>query len=302
MKTKNSKSVIRFFFRDRVEDISFLPFFRIVIGLFTFIHFFLIIPDLGTLYGTDSIIDQDLMSFFKPEIVPSLTQTTDFFLGWANLSDQSTMSTVAFTYLILCLFLIFGFLTRYAAFLLIIVHIIIFRGSILYSYGVDSITSIALFYCLIFPVGSRYSIDNLLFDKQSISPSPYRKILQLHLCLIYVSSGFVKLMGIDWRSGEAIWQAIHQIRHNIFLDINYDLVGHYPILAIMFSWGALLIELFYPLLVFRSDIRNYGLMLICLLHVGIAICLGLYYFSLLMIIMNLTAFLKLNSKYLSKYF
>ncbi|TKC12409.1 hypothetical protein FA048_01975 [Pedobacter polaris] len=302
MKNKKSKSLIRFFFRNRVEDVSFLPFFRIAIGFFSLIHFLLIIPDFGTLYGKDSIINGAIMSSFKPATIPNLTQTTDFLLGWANLSDKATMSIVVIIYSILCVFLILGFLTRYAAFFLIILHIIIFKGSILYSYGADSITSIALFYCFVFPLGTMYSLDHILFDKKIVSPSPYRKILQLHLCLIYVSSGFVKLTGMDWRSGEAIWQAIHQIRHNILLDVNYDVIGNYPVLAILFSWSVLLIELFYPLLVFKSNIRNYGLILICLLHIGIAVSLGLYYFSLLMIIINVTAFLNLNSKYLSKNF
>ncbi|MFC4143371.1 hypothetical protein [Pedobacter mendelii] len=301
MRNKKIKSVIRFFLRDRVEDVSFMPFFRLSIGIFSLIHFLLIIPDFETLYGKDGIIDSAIMNAFKPKIIPSLAQSNDFLFGWANLSDKVIMSTVAVVYLVFCMFLILGFLTRYAALLLIILHTVIFRGQILYSYGVDSITSIALFYCFIFPVGKKYSLDSIFFKQKNGSPSPYRKILQLHLCLIYVSSGFVKLMGVDWRSGEAIWQATHQIRHNIFFDVNFDVMGNYAFLPILLSWSTLIIELFYPLLVFTSRISNFSLLLISVLHIGIAVSLGLYYFSLLMIIMNLTAFLNLNSKYLSRF-
>ncbi|WP_316753680.1 HTTM domain-containing protein [Pedobacter gandavensis] len=294
MTNKITQNFFKFFIRKRNEDVFFLPFFRISIGLFSFFHFLFLWKDFYNLYRRNGLVEEGIMLAFKPKIIPNINQVTEFLFGWTHQSEKEMLMIIMVIYLALCLCLTFGLLSRLSALLLLFLHLVIFKGAPLYSYGVDNLTSIALFYCFLFPVGAQYAIDQKLFSKRQVNPSPYRKILQLHLSLIYISSGFVKLTGSDWRSGEAIWQSVHLLKHNLLISIDYDVMAIYPVVALAISWSVVLIELFYPFLMFSKKFNKGGLIILISMHLGIAICLGLYYFSLLMILLSLAAFLNFD--------
>jgi hypothetical protein len=290
------KKIYKFFFRNRAEDYLFLPFFRLAIGLFAFMHFMFMKGDFYRLYDSKGIVDGYIMSAFKPDIVPNVIQTGNILFGWTNLSEHGILTAFFCLYLILCTFLTLGLFSRLSAFLLLLVHLIIFKGAPLYSYGVDNITSIVLFYCLLFPVGAQYSIDQLFQKKASITPSPYRRILQLHLCIIYSSSGFDKLIGRDWRNGEAIWQSIHLLKFDLPFTINYDFLATHSWVAMILSLGTVTLEIFYPVLLFHKRLRYWGLISVLFLHFGIAITMGLYFFSILMCLLSILAFFDLDKR------
>ncbi|PMD87951.1 hypothetical protein BWI97_25540, partial [Siphonobacter sp. BAB-5405] len=127
-----------------------------------------------------------------------------------------------------------------------------------------------------------------------VNPSPYRKILQLHLCIVYFASGVEKIIGDNWRNGESIWKSLHLPGFTSAVSMDYEFLSTLPMLALIIGWSVVLIELLYPLFIWKQPYRNIGLLLVCSMHLGILLCLGLYYFSSLMIILNLTAFLDLS--------
>lgn len=286
-----------FLYKERKEDYYFLGFFRVVIGLFLLVHFLFFMKDFYILYAKDGLINYDVMTSFT-SLRLNASFISDFIIERIAVSEYMSYTIICVFYIILSVCLIIGLFTRISSLFFILLHIAIFEGSPLYSYGVDIFSSIALFYCFFFPTNVQFSLDKIIFKKQRRNPGPYRKILQIHLCIVYVSSGFVKLLGEDWRTGEAIWQALHQIRHNVTIPLNFDFLSAFPIVLLLLSWFVVLIELLYPFILFIKKIRPFGITAVICLHLGIAVSLGLYFFSVLMILLTICAFLDLNKEIL----
>lgn len=113
------------------------------------------------------------------------------------------------------------------------------------------------------------------------------RILQLHLCVVYLATGIDKTMGSDWWDGEAIWRSIQ------FYGLPYlqtlTLASHVWLAKLM-SWGTLLIESGYPVFIWPRKTRAFFVTAILGLHIGIAATLGLWSFSAMMIVLTFSAF------------
>src|SRR5206468_8546900 len=107
------------------------------------------------------------------------------------------------------------------------------------------------------------------------------------LCIMYMASGLEKAMGSQWWNGEAIWIALQQDQ---FHQVNIDWMANVPFVAKLLCWGTLLVETCYPLAMLWTRTRKYWLAAIVMMHLGIAIFLGLHLFGSLMILLNLSAF------------
>src|SRR5690554_3351405 len=209
---KHGQAVRRFFFRRRPQDYYFLPFFRIATALLVFVHCCATWQDFRLLYGKEGVLSPDLAELFKESWIPSFNQI-NLFLS-ENFSTPEPTNAFVFQALVLggSLLLAVGLFARPAAILLLLLQLVLAKGSYLYAYGIDYFKTIALFYCCVFPVGSQWSVDNKFFRQgagASANPTPFRRVLQLHLSLVYFFSGLDKVLGFNWRNGEAVWKALH---------------------------------------------------------------------------------------------
>ena len=115
----------------------------------------------------------------------------------------------------------------------------------------------------------------------------FRRVLQLHMCLIYFFGGIAKCVGLGWWNGVSIWRAL--TRPPFDLLPAHTLVawkGVLPILGI----SVCLIETGYAFFIWPKKTRFLWLTLIIAMHVGIALTMGMYLFGLIMIVLNLAAF------------
>ena len=163
-------------------------------------------------------------------------------------------------------------------------------------YGVDRFKAISLFYCCVFPLGSSFSIDRKIFRYEDPNPSPYRKIIQIHLCFVYFFSGVDKAMGINWWNGVSFWKAIHLPSFVSDFNFNYDFMADYPFITIAIGWATVITEIMYPFFIWPKNTRNFWLTMTIMMHVGIIIFLNLSFFGTLMILLNLLAFLNLSGR------
>jgi hypothetical protein len=290
------KRVYKFIFLNRRMDSNFLYLFRILIGFFVLVHFVSIIADFDNLYSRNGVIDQHFMSLFKPTFIPAFSSIASLTEKYIGLKEQAVILGFITAYIILSLCLITGFLTRVSSILLLLAHLILAQGTVVFSYGVDVFTTISLFYCCVFPVAHNVSLDKKIFNLKDVNPSPYRKILQLHLTIVYFASGFEKLVGDVWRNGEAIWQVLNLLRPSFSQNFNYSFFANNPTLLVFSGWAVVVVELLYPVFIWNPKLKNLWLTLTCLLHLGIAFFMGLYYFASIMILLNLLAFLDLRGK------
>lgn len=247
---------------------QWLSLFRIGTATILFASFISLWPDYDRLFSAEGLADRQLFLLQHPAAIdhPAL---------------QPGVEWMRFAYLIGCILLAAGFFTRIAAAALMLLQYLIFTSYYSsFSYGFDYIASSCLFYCLLFPIDRKRDTGAVLS----------LRFLQAHVCIIYFFAGLGKLLGPTWRNGEALWKAVVQPGFESFFKPDLHFLGAYPTLWVIGGWAVALLEISYPVLIWPKRVRSLWLWAIISLHIGIALLMGLYFFSALMILLNLAAF------------
>lgn len=283
----------KYFSRYKKEDRMFFPFFRISLGLFFLVHFLSTLVDFNILFTNDGLVPLDVISLLKVEGIPTLNIIIKL-LNNIGIDNVCTIYIIA--YITCCTTLTIGLFSRMSAIVILFLHIILFQSSNIYMYGVDFFKSISMFYCVVFPVGSKISLDAVLLKKREYNPSPYRNLLRIHLSIVYFTSGLDKAFGINWWNGESIWKSLHLAGFKSYIIRDYDLLRIYPIIPLFIGVLTVLIEILYPFFMWKKGTRSFWLILVICLHIGIIIAMNLYFFGVMMILLNLSGFLNLEEK------
>src|SRR5262249_27032635 len=138
----------------------------------------------------------------------------------------------------------------------------------------------------------------------SVSANVAIRLLQVHLCVIYMVSGLSKLQGSAWWGGTAVWSTLanfefapmaFEINHVQVYNEFLRLLGRHQLLLNTFLTGAglftLAFEIGYAFLIWRPSTRWVFLSGAIVLHGLIGLFMGLKTFSLMMLVMNM-AFLR----------
>ena len=166
----------------------------------------------------------------------------------------------------------------------------------LLSYGADNLTTIGLFYLMIAPFPDPWSIDRILRPRTHGGPRLlgfHRRALQLHLCLIYFFGGLTKCLGAGWWNGTNIWRSLTIPPFNV-LPIHW--VASVGFLLLPAGVAICLLEVTYPILIWWRPLRKAVLVMICVMHLAIALLMGMVLFGTIMIILNLAAFWSFKDK------
>jgi hypothetical protein len=150
--------------------------------------------------------------------------------------------------------------------------------------------TIGLFYLMLSPLPDRYSLDQLW---RKLSPKDpqligfFRRVLQVHLCLIYFFGGLAKCLGTGWWDGSNLWRALIQPPFNLIApEILIRLKYLFPVGGIVIC----LLEISYPIFIWNRKTRKTWLICICAMHVAIGLTMGMYLFAFIMIVLNVAAF------------
>ena len=182
-------------------------------------------------------------------------------------------------------------MSKISAAIALLTHLVLMQSINIFIYGVDYMTTISLFYLLIFPVGKYHSLDNYLLKKSNsdnFEQGIYLRIFQIHWCLAYFFSGLSKALGPTWWNGEAIWKALNS--YNQASLFNPELWVHYPYIITFLGILTVLLELLFPIGVSVKILRKPWIVSIILMHIAIGALLGLYFFSIVMVLINLVGF------------
>jgi hypothetical protein len=158
-------------------------------------------------------------------------------------------------------------------------------------FGLDDTLGMLLVPLVVGPSGARLSIDRLLFGagqgrggEASVRANVALRLLQVHLCVVYLFSGAGKLFGASWWEGTALWGAIANDRYRT-LELR-GLAGH-PLLVNALTLATLWWEVAYPALVWPKLTRRLFLAMAVAVHLGIGLAMGMMEFGLAMITANL---------------
>lgn len=274
--------IMRFFFEAPING-NYLRLLRCGTGLTLLFAMLALWADFGALYGPEGVLPQALFAEVQPAIgipYPEVVQAIHAATAWPY---SVLLHGTAALYATLCLLLAFvGRLHRITAAALLLLHSSLFTVQPLYSYGFDFLGSVALFYCLLLP------------QKPSSSwARPWLRVVQLHVCLIYFFSGISKVLGHTWRNGEALYKAMGlPVAPPFFpLDAVLATLGEYPMALAIGGWTVLVLEMGYAAGIWYRPTYPLFLYGAISLHVAIALLIGLYHFSAIMIVFNCAAFL-----------
>ncbi len=278
-------------FWNKPQTYAPLAFFRISIALLTLIHTVVLYHESEFLdvYGQFGLIRGELNDALLAPIFPRLSWLTNG-LSSMGMDEITALKSILFVYSCVLLSLTAGFCTRMSGFLAWSFNLMMINSSILFSYGYDTFTNNALLYCWLLPVGNAFSVDAGWSTHTVVTANEAtaaRKILQFHLCIVYIFSGLHKSLGDQWWNGEAIWRAVMQPP---FDTHNAAWLADWPTFTLLLGWGTLALEIGYPLWVYPSKWRPYGLAAIISMHLGIGFFMGLWFFAFIMILWNIAAF------------
>jgi hypothetical protein len=248
---------------------------RIGLPLLLLTHLIWISDDLLALHGSGGIIPWQLTNLLRDPWVPSLQTLGQLFLPF-GISEHTAVILLLSGYAGSLLALALGVHTRLAALCSFVLHASLVTSGFASFYGVDRLASTFLFYLLVFSSAQETIAVGCL------------RVMQLHLCVIYLAAGLDKAMGMQWWNGEAIWQTLSQ---PAFRTFDPSGLARHPWIAMLAGWGTLLVEVGYPFFIWpRKSRAAWGIATIAL-HLGTLLCMGLVFFASVMILLTTCLFL-----------
>ena len=159
-------------------------------------------------------------------------------------------------------------------------------------FGFDDVLGMLLVAVAVGPAGAALSIDRwLATDTSADRPSVPSvranlaiRLIQVHLCVIYLFSGCGKLLGASWWEGAALWGAAANVQYRT-LDLTW-LAGH-PLLVNALTLGTLWWEVAYAAVVWPRLTRRLTLAMAVPVHLGIGLAMGMMEFGLAMLAANM---------------
>jgi hypothetical protein len=213
------------------------------------------------------------------------------YLWWFE--SPGALWSVHLAALVLFAMLTVGLLTRVAAVLAWVAALSYVGRATGSLFGLDQINVMLAMYLAVGPSGDAFSLDRWLKRRKvgaALGVTPRWsanlaiRLIQIHMCVIYLFAGMAKLTGPAWWDGTAMWMAFGNLEYQS-LDMTW--MADWPRLMNLMTHVTVFWELSYWALVWPRLSRPVVLLLAIPLHMGIAICLGMVTFGLIMLVGNL---------------
>ena len=232
-----------------------------------------------------------------------------------HVGDATTIRRIHGACLVIVFLFAIGFFTRVTSVLSWLVFVSYVQRSPVTAFGVDAMASLLLIYLMLGPSGAALSADRLISRGRKIfqarrlglpvplwppavatvSANVAIRLIQVHLCLIYLVAGITKLMGAMWWDHTVMWHVLVNPEFAVYairppLGMIRFLCRYRPLCELLMS-GAALFALFteigFPFLVWRRFMRKPMVCCALVMHAGIGMFMGLYSFGAIMACMNL---------------
>ncbi|MFJ4225709.1 HTTM domain-containing protein [Microbacterium sp. NPDC089695] len=107
-------------------------------------------------------------------------------------------------------------------------------------------------------------------------------VLAAQVFFIYVAGGLYKAGGEPWSGGWALYDPIHTVQFGTWPELSTLVTAWGPTVAALTAL-TLLVQIGFPLMLMRRGTRIFALIVVLCFHLGIAVLMGLPWFSLAMI-------------------
>ena len=158
-------------------------------------------------------------------------------------------------------------------------------------FGLDKLNTLLTIYLAIGPSGRAFSIDRWLARRRnpagaaalepSVGANFALRLIQVHMCIIYLFAGLSKLQGAPWWNGTAMWLAFGNLEYQ---SADMTWLAWHPMLVDFLTHFTTLWEISFCVLIWIPLLRPLVLASSVVMHLGIGACLGLWTFSLIMLV------------------
>lgn len=107
-------------------------------------------------------------------------------------------------------------------------------------------------------------------------------VIMAEVCLVYATAGWYKIQGSRWQDGTALYYPLKLDYFSPWPDLS-SLFASSGVMVMLLSYGTVIVQVAFPFTLFNRRIKNVLLVGMMLEHAGIAVLLGLPFFSLAMI-------------------
>ncbi|WP_239074258.1 HTTM domain-containing protein [Streptomyces sp. SID10853] len=107
-------------------------------------------------------------------------------------------------------------------------------------------------------------------------------VIMAEVCLIYSTAGWYKIQGSRWEDGTALYYPLHLHYFSPWPELSALLAGS-GVLVMLLTYGTVIVQVAFPFTLFNRRVKNVLLIAMIMEHAGIALLLGLPFFSMAMI-------------------
>jgi hypothetical protein len=252
------------------------------------------------LFYTHLVWTLDLEAFFGPApwVSRSALELPDGMMSFAPsylyyVESPAALWTLHVLALVVLAMFALGLFSRITAVLAFIITISYANRVPSALFGLDVINAMLALYLMLGPSGACFSLDRLIArwragrqlppPRPSISANVAVRLIQLHMCIVYLFAGLSKLLGPTWWDGTAMWLAVANLEYQ---SIDMTWLASWPLALNFLTHLTIAWEISYAALVWPRLTRPIVLALAVPLHLGIACFLGMITFGLVMLIGN----------------
>ncbi|WP_186525903.1 HTTM domain-containing protein [Leekyejoonella antrihumi] len=269
---------------------------RIIYGLFVVLTVAVNAPDRQFLWGTGS-------AWAQPYRAHSIWGSPVF--GYFNGADPSGVFTAKYLVLgILGVCMMMGLASRVSTIAVFFMFTSLIAAGPTSTDTEDVVARIVLLWLCFADTSQRLSLDRWIArrrgllaagnDMRALRPGllPDSVRVPIHnaalvligaqIIIIYLVAGLAKLRGSLWRDGTAIYYPLHAGYLSPWPSLSH-FVANQPLAVHAMSWGSVVLQIVFGLLLLRHRTRVVAVVAMVSLHAGIALFLGLGLFSLAMV-------------------
>ncbi|MFJ2110395.1 MULTISPECIES: HTTM domain-containing protein [unclassified Streptomyces] len=107
-------------------------------------------------------------------------------------------------------------------------------------------------------------------------------VIMAEVCLVYATAGWYKIQGSRWQDGTALYYPLKLDYFAPWPGLS-ALLASSGVMVMLLSYGTVIVQVAFPFTLFNRRVKNVLLVVMMLEHAGIAVLLGLPFFSLAMI-------------------
>ena len=271
-----------------------LTILRVGLGLQVLCYGFSLRGDWLELLGRENqgLIRRDLteaMLSARSPFIPRVGWIVDIG-GQVGMSEATVLWTVWTVLMFAAVLLVIGLFCRINSLVVWLLYLCTAKSAELLSYGVDNFTIIGLFYLTIAPLPDSLALDAQwrgLLPGNATLQGLHRRVLQLHMCIIYFFGGISKCAGRGWWNGISLWRALTRAPFDI---VPPEILIRASLILTFAGILVCVMEATYAIFIWPRKTRFIWFAGVLGMHVGIGLMMGMYLFASVMIVLNLAAF------------